>query len=330
MRPHLQPDDAKKTKQARPNTVMSAKTSLLAVFAGLTVFFCLIWMSALRGRRAAAPAPSAATRIRPSVAEIAVGFITDFLDTLGIGSFATTTTIYKVGHMVPDEVIPGTMNVGHTLPTILEAFIYISFVKVEFATLVVLLAAAVLGAWAGAGIVARLPRRAIQLGIGLALLGSLALMVMGQLRLFPVGGDGLKLRDFSLLIGVAGNFFIGAVSTLGIGFYAPCMILISLLRMNPLAAYPIMMGSAACLMPVASARFLRANAYLEPAAVGLTVGGLPAVLMAAFLVRSLPLIAVRWLVMAVVLWAAILLLKSAAARGNGTDDSRTARALAQH
>ena len=95
---------------------------------------------------------------------------------------------------------------------------------------------------------------------------------------------------------------------LGIGLYAPCMILVSLLGMNPTAAFPIMMGSCAFLMPVSSVRFVRTRTYHAQAALGLALGGLPAVLIAAYLVRSMPLGAVRWLVVAVVVYTSINML----------------------
>ena len=99
--------------------------------------------------------------------------------------------------------------------------------------------------------------------------------------------------------------------TLGIGLYAPCMILISILGMNPRAAFPIMMGSCAVLMSVSSAPFIRSERYNRKAALGLTVGGIPGVLLAAFVVKSLPLSAVRWLVVAVVIYTASMMLRSA-------------------
>ena len=102
-----------------------------------------------------------------------------------------------------------------------------------------------------------------------------------------------------------------ALSTLGIGFYAPCMTLVSLLGMNPQVAFPIMMGSCAFLMPVASARFIQKRSYSLRPALGLALGGVPAVLIAALLVRSLGVTALRWLVVAVVLYTAVVMLRSA-------------------
>jgi uncharacterized membrane protein YfcA len=174
-----------------------------------------------------------------------------------------------------------------------------------------MIVAAVLGAWLGAGAVARWPRRRIQLAMGGALLAAAALMASSQLKLMPAGGQLLGLDGGALGFAVSVNFALGALMTLGIGLYAPCMILISLLGMNPTAAFPIMMGSCAFLMPTASARFIRAGSFDASASVGLLLGGLPAVLIAAFIVKALPLTAVRWLVVVVVVYTATNLLRAA-------------------
>ncbi len=293
---------------------MPARDVILLVLAGFAGQFLWAWLAALRqDRRRRREAAASGGSARPSLSGLATGFLTDFLDTLGIGSFATTTAIFKLARMVPDELIPGTMNVGHTLPTILEAFIFIRIIRVDLTTLALLIAASVVGAWWGAGVVARLPRRTVQLGMGAALAAGVIFMAIGQLGWFPAGGDKLLLRGWPLVIGMAGTCVFGALNTLGVGFYAPAMILVSLLGMVPLAAFPIMMGSAAFLMPVASRRFVQDRAYQPRAAAGLALGGLPAVLLAAFIVKSLPLGMLRLLVLAVASWAALLLFRSARA-----------------
>jgi uncharacterized membrane protein YfcA len=247
----------------------------------------------------------------PSLWELFVGFITNFLDTLGIGSYAPTTALFKFRHMVPDENIPGTLNVGHALPTILEAFLFIAIVNVDALTLVLLIGGAVCGAWFGAGIVAGWSRRKVQIGMAIALLVAAAFFLMSILNLFPAGGTALILQNWRLGVGVAVCVLLGALMTLGIGMYAPCMILVSLLGMDPKAAFPIMMGSCAFLMPTATVRFVRMNSYAPRQALGLALGGLPGVLIAALIVKELPLTWVRWLVVVAVLYAAISMLRSA-------------------
>ena len=282
---------------------------LLFIALGLMgLFFVTSWIRALLRRRD--------DRGPPTALQTVIGFLTNFFDTLGIGSYAPTTAMFRFFHLVPDERIPGTMTLGHTLPTVVQAFIFIAIVKVDFATLVALIAASILGAWLGAGVVARWPRRKIQVGMGVALCVAAGLFVLknlDEMRGAPMlpGGEAAGLSGALLAVGIAGNFVLGALMTLGIGLYAPCLIMISLLGMEPRTAFPIMMGSCAFLMPVASVRFLRAEAYAARPALGLALGGVPAVLIAALIVKSLPLTAVRWLVVLVVLYAASGLLRAA-------------------
>ncbi len=289
-----------------------SRASLLCALAILSAAFALLWGKRLRAdaRKSAGSHPGRVIR-RPTSAECAIGFATDFLDTLGIGSFAVTTSLYKLLHLVPDEDIPGTLNVGHAIPTFIEAFIFIAVVAVEGRTLALMIAAAVVGSWFGAGMVTSWPRRKIQIGMGAALLTAAIFFVMKNLGWFPPGGDALALGGGKLAVGLAGNFIFGALMPLGIGAYAPCMILTSLLGMNPQAAFPIMMGSCAFLMPVASVRFVRQERYSVGPALGLTLGGAPAVLIAAYIVKSLPLTALRWLIIGVVLYTAATMLHSA-------------------
>ena len=257
------------------------------------------------------PTPSDSTRHVPFAGLLGLGFVTDFLDTLGVGSFATTSTALKLGSMVEDDEIPGTLNVGHALPTFLIGLIFIIVIEVETVTLVSMIAASLIGAWFGAGIVSGLPKRKIQIGLAVALLVTALFILLRQLEVFPPGGDALELTGVLLLIAVVVNAGIGALTTLGIGNYAPCMALVSLLGMNPTAAFPIMMGSAALILPVASIRFIKSGRFSKRTALGLTLGGIPGVLIAAFIVKSLPLAAVNWLVVFVLLYTSILMWRSA-------------------
>lgn len=280
-------------------------SQLLMVALSLTAaWFVWRWWTIERSRHV----PTART---PRPGDSALGFVTNFFDTLGIGSFAPTTAAFKLLGRVPDERIPGTLNVGHALPTVIQALIFIGVVEVEPVTLIGMIGAAIAGAWIGAGVISRLPRLAIQLGMGVALLIASMLFVATNLSWLPGGGEALGLNGASLVVAVAANFVLGALMTLGVGLYAPCLVLVSLLGMNPLAAFPIMMGSCAFLMPIGGVRFVRTQRYDLRAALGLAIGGIPAVLIAAFIVKSLPIEWLRWLVAVVVAYTALLMLYSA-------------------
>lgn len=241
----------------------------------------------------------------------ATGFVTNFFDTLGIGSFAQQTAAFKFFHMVDDRVIPGTMNVGNTIATVTQAFLFMSAVKVEPLTLISMSIAAPAGAVLGAGVVCRMPRRKIQLGMGIGLLAVAITILAGLLNWFPLGGVAIGLLGWKLAVAVVMSFVFGALQTIGVGFYAPCMAMVYALGMHPKTAFPIMMTATAMLMAAGSARFVKENAYDPKAAVSLTVFGVLGVFLAAFVVKSLPLTVMKWLVLGVVLYTSIWMFVSA-------------------
>ena len=283
--------------------------ALLAFVVLVLIWFAWQWVSLERRRGTQLPAPPLGAPW-----DIAIGFVTCFFDALGIGNFAPTTAAFKLFKRIPDEEIPGTLNVGGSPSVLVEAFIFIAAVTVDFTTLLGMIVASVVGAWFGAGVVAKLPRRGVQIGMGVALSVAALLFIAANLHWMPSGGESLGLKGGALIFAIGVNCVLGALMTLGIGLYAPCLILISMLGMNPLAGFPIMMGSCALLMPVAGVRFIKACRYNLRASIALTVGGIPGVLIAAYIVKSLPLAWIRWLVVVVVAYAALTMLYSARRR----------------
>lgn len=288
---------------------MSPTAILLTSLIALTAFYAGSWWTIAR-QRLAAGAHGNGEPVKPTALHMAIGFVTNFFDTLGIGSFATTTSAFRQWKLVPDQQIPGTLNVGHVGSTIVQAVLFISGVGVEFMTLILMIGGACTGAWLGAGIVANFSRRKVQIGMGSALLAA-SLVVLAQLFNLAPGGEALALGGVKLVLGVTGNFILGALMTLGVGLYAPCMVLVSILGMNPIAAFPIMMGSCAFLMPVASIQFVRRDAYNLRAALGLAIGGPLAVLLAYWLIGSLPTTTVRVLVFFVIVYTGVTMLRAA-------------------
>lgn len=205
------------------------------------------------------------------------------------------------------------MIVGHTIPVIAQAFIFATFINVDPLMLVLMIVAFVIGGWLGAGIVSELPRRVIQVGMGIALLMAAGSMLMSQFGLFPPGGEALRLSAPRLIFALVMNFIFGALCTLGIGNYALVLVLFSLLGMDPRTAFPVMMASGAFGRIAAGIRFLSKRRYDPASALGLMIGGVPAVLLAAFAVKSLSLGTLRWMVVVVILYTSLSMLRSAMA-----------------
>ena len=241
----------------------------------------------------------------------AIGFLANFFDTLGVGSFAIITSIVRFFKLTDDRTLPGTLNVSCTIPTFLEAMIFLTVIKVDTLTLISMIMAAVLGAIIGADIVAKFDIIKVRIGMGTALIAVAIIMLTGQLHLMPIGGTAAGLTGIKLIIAIGCNFVLGALMQLGIGLYAPCMALIYALGMNPLAAFPIMMGSCAFLMPAGSTEFVKKGAYDKKAAIAITLFGSIGVLIAGYIVKSLALSVVKWLVLIIVIYTSIMLLRSA-------------------
>jgi len=293
-----------------------AQSAFYLAIGAAGVAFCVVGIGAARRNRAGTGArqPDQVVR-RPTVVELAIGAVVAFFDTLGIGSFAPTTAIFKLRHIVPDELIPGTLNVGLTPAALLESLIFVTAIIVEPVLLITVVVSAAAGAWLGAGIVARLPRRAIQVTMGIALLIAGSVFTAVNLGALPGGGTAMGLVGWKFGFAVGINFILGALMSAGIGLYAPCMITLALLGMHPLAAFPIMMGACALVQPVASLRFFQTNKFAWGPSLGLAVGSIPGVLIAAYIVKSLPLSALRWLVIVVIVYAAFAMLRSATRAG---------------
>jgi uncharacterized membrane protein YfcA len=281
--------------------LMTIVGGLLAALSVIAIYFISVLVGTAKKRGELAPKPEA----------IGLGAVTNFFDTLGIGSFAPTTAWMKLRKMAPDSFFPAILNAGHALPTVTQALVFITLVQVDPVLLLSCIIASVLGAWVGEPLVQRSPVRLVQGVVGVALLIGAVLFTLKNLNLLPPGGAELTLPTTLFIVAVAGHFVMGILMMFGIGLYAPSLILLSLLGLNPTAAFPIMMGSCAFLMPISSIRFVRSERIDLRIVIGMALGGIPAVLLAAFVVKSLDLTVVRWLVVVVVLYASTLLLRGA-------------------
>jgi len=254
-------------------------------------------------RRAAAPNLEAAV----------LGAVTNFFDTLGIGSFAPTMAWLKFRRLVADRLIPCTMLVGHTPPSMAQAIIFLILlgVAVDPVLLAGCAVALLVGALVGAPIAARARVWVVQAIVGVALILAAILYAMTNLGLMPGGGTAASLPPLLTIAAIAANFVFGVLLNFGIGSYAPTLVMLSLMGMDPRLSFPIMAGGAAFAGAAASIRYIGFGEVDLRVATGIALGGIPAVLLAAFVVKSMPVTMLRWLVIVVVLYAAAVMLRAA-------------------
>ena len=286
------------------NRMVTARVILYTVLVIVNIATIIAWIAVARRRH---------LRERASWSDGVIGCVTNFLDTLGIGSYAQITALFKLRGEPSDELIPGTLNVGSAVPSFLGSLLFFGAIAVEPVLLACMVLSSGAGAWIGAGVVSRMPRRGIQLVMGVALLIAAGFFAMTAVGVLPPSGTAMGLGGWRFVVAVLANFVLGALMCIGIGNYAPSMVLLGLLGMHPIAAYPIMIGSDGVLIPVASLGFLRSGRFSHGVAVGLTLGGLLGTVVAFPLIKTIGehLALMRWLVIVVILYAAVSMLRSA-------------------
>lgn len=256
-----------------------------------------------------------AARAAPKFEAIALGAVVSFFDTLGIGSFAPTTAWLKFRRMVPDKLIPPTMLVGLTPPAMAESVIFLILlgVQVDPVLLFGCALAVLLGGLVGAPLVAQCKVWIVQTVVVIGLVLAAIAYAMTNLHMFPGGGTAASLPLALTILAIVANFGFGLLLNFGVGNYAPTLVTLSLMGMNPRLIFPIMAAGAAVTGAGACVRHIQMGKIDLRVVVGLGLGGIPAVIVAAFVVKTMPLELLRWLVIVVVLYAAAVMARAALA-----------------
>jgi uncharacterized membrane protein YfcA len=256
-----------------------------------------------------------ARHVLPKWEAVILGAITNFFDTLGIGSFAPTMAWLKFRKLVPDRLIPCTMLVGHTPPAMAQGFIFLILlgVMVDPVLLVGCVIALLMGGILGAPLVTRTRVWIVQLVVAFGLLLAAVMYLLANLHLMPGGGTAASLPLSLMIIAIIANFIFGLLLNFGVGNYAPTLAMFSLMGMDPRLCFPIMAAGAGLAGAAASVRHITIGEIDLRVATGITLGGIPLVLVAAFIVKSMSVEMLRWLVFVVVLYAAVVMLRAALA-----------------
>jgi uncharacterized membrane protein YfcA len=271
----------------------------------------------------------ASNQVVPRLEPILLGAITNFLDTLGVGSFAPSMAWMRFRRLVPDRLIPLTMLAGYILPSVAQALIFLVLlgVRVDPWLIIGCSAAMIVGGVLGVPIALRSPIRRVQAIIGVALLMAASFYTLSNLGLMPVGGTATGLSPTYFAIAIAAHLLFGILISFGVGNYAPTLAMLSLFGMDPRLAFPIMACAASFAGCASAARIVGNKSIDLRIAIGLTLGAVPAVLVAAFVVRDMPVTMLRWLVAAVVTYAGVALLITAARRIEEPLEERIEHAL---
>lgn len=143
--------------------------------------------------------------------------------------------------------------------------------------------------------------------LGLVEVSPLTLISMIGANIVSKWAAGLV--GWKLIVAVSVNFLLGALMTIGVGLYTPCIALCSALGLNVKIAFPVMFGFCAFLMPSCGFEFIKRGNYDRSAAVWMTVGGAVGIFIAFCIVRSLPLTILPWIIIVDMLYTAAMFFK---------------------
>ncbi|MEO6112990.1 MAG: sulfite exporter TauE/SafE family protein [Sphingomicrobium sp.] len=271
-----------------------------------------------------------AQRVRPNAEALGLGTVVSFFDTLGIGSFAPTAAWFKFRKIVPDRLIPPTMLVGLTPPAMVQSVIFLILlgVLVDPILLFGCAMATLLGGLVGAPLVARARVWIVQLIVAIGLVLAAAAYAMTNLHLFPGGGTATGLPFAQTMVAILASFGFGILANFGVGNYAPTLVMLSLMGMDPRLCFPIMAAGGSLMGAGASVRHIKIGQVDLRIVLGLALGGIPAVIVAAFIVKEMPLEMLRWLVLVVVIYAAAVMFRSALVGRREQQDAAATTAVA--
>lgn len=283
---------------------------LIAVIVSLNLYFAYYLFKDLKGHMKETMAEPGSPLFY-----MVLGFVSEFLSTMSISDYAINTVVYRTTKYVKDELIPPTLNTEATIPCMVMALAYITTVKCDFVTLVVLIIAQTLGAYFSPKFVSKLPADTIRWFMG-AGLGVAAIMIIGnQLNIFGGSGNAMGLSGVKLVIAAVAMFCLGACNNIGIGAFAPTTALIYALGVSPLVAFPIMMGACACSMAVGSTEYIKLENYARKPTLFFLIPATLGVLCAAFVVTNIDLYYLKWIVCGVVCYASFDLIKTQLKKG---------------
>jgi uncharacterized membrane protein YfcA len=233
------------------------------------------------------------------------GFVANIADTLGLGSFAVVIAFNNRWQFVGDKKLPGTLNAQSVLPAMLQSLLFLNFVEIDIFLLIAFVLAACAGGFLSGLLVSKLEKQTIRLLMSLSFVGIGLLILANQLNLLPVGGDDTSLSLTKLLIGIPAMMLAGMLPAIGGGIYVPIQVILFLLGLSPLVAFPIMTTAGAIVQSTTAYAFLVKGEVEPQESLILALSGLAGVAVAVPLIAYVNLGQLRWLLLLIVAYNAV-------------------------
>jgi uncharacterized membrane protein YfcA len=216
-----------------------------------------------------------------------IGFISNLLDTVGIGSFAVIVAMRKMLGVMPDDVkLIGSMNIQAVITALAQMLIFLHYIKLDLTTMLVSIAMITLGGFLSGLIAVRINKAIVHnvMLIAFIVTGILLFLIQLDVLQFTSTSDaitGIRLGIFAIFMLIA-----GMLPAFGVGYYSLVKTSIFLFGVNPIIAFPIMAAASSYQMPVTAITFMSKNKFYTKSSILLAIFGLIGVFIAAPLIST--------------------------------------------
>ena len=153
--------------------------------------------------------------------------------------------------LMPDnKTYNGSLVVQAALPTAVQSILFLGLVQVDTLMLVVSCVSIAIGGIISGYLINRVSRQGILYVMLITFMISAALLVLNKFHLLNIGGELTYVRGDKLIILAVVMLLAGMLPAFGVGYYSIVLVIIFMLGISPIVAYPIMTTASAVQMPM--------------------------------------------------------------------------------
>ena len=247
----------------------------------------------------------------PWIKQAIFSFFLYFFTAFGVSDFTVSTVVYTKTGWVDIKKLPGTLNAQGISSLLITSLAYINSVEIDILTLVPFLLLCAFGSWMGPRVSIKLKSWCLKYFMAGGLFVAGVFMLCSQLNILNIGGTLVGLHGIKLICLWVFGFLLGFIRTFGVATHPLTMSAVYFSGLNPISAYPLMMGSSALANPVAAIQFVRLGAYeRRTVLLGCSAGAVGS-FVAVHIVKSMNVQLIMWLILGIVLLSSIDLFNQA-------------------
>ena len=237
-----------------------------------------------------------------------IGFVSNLLDTVGIGSFAVIVAMRRILGVMPDDVkLIGSMNIQAVITALAQMLIFLHYIQLDLTTMLVAIAMITLGGFLSGLFATRIKTSLVRIIMLIAFIITGILLFLIQMDILSFLNNSHAIKGMRLIFFAIFMLIAGSLPAFGVGYYSLVKTSIFLFGVNPIIAFPIMATASSYQMPVTAITFMRSGKFYARSSILLAVFGVIGVFIAAPLISFVDPYTLKWILFVVVIYNIITL-----------------------